>query len=247
MLESWLVFPKQASAAVSLILLLCCCCHSKETRHYQDDPQLTPLMNAARHNDLPRVRTLLGEGADVKARTAQGQTALYEAIERTDLNEDNLPLVDALLKAGADTNETEFSYSNAPLGVSLTRDYANPAVTLRLLQAGARVSHECPPQNSEDSLLSLATMESSTEVMRELIARGAPVNCQFRGATALYWAALNGQNDRVALLLQSGAGPRQQDLDAAATTNSDSRVQTDFVKTRQLLTEALQSREPKTK
>lgn len=208
-------------------------------------------MNAAWHNDLPRVRELLAHGANVAERTSDGKTALYEAIERTDLNADNLPIVDALLKAGADPNEAEFFTSN-PLSISLTRDYANPSVTLRLLQSGAQVSRDCPKGNSEDSLLSLATMESNIEVMRALIAKGSPVNCQFRGASALYWAALNGQNDRVALLLQSGADPQQQDgeghtiLEIATTTNPDSRVQAEFAKTRQLLQEALKSTKQKT-
>ena len=142
------------------------------------------------------------------------------------------------LEAGADTNEAEFLTSH-PLNVSLTRDYANPSVTLRLLQRGAHVPQECPPQNAEDSLVSLATQESSIDVIRELIVRGSPVNCQFRGETALYWAALNGQYDRVELLLDSGADPHQLDLDASSTTNPDSRVQGDFAKTRQLLKEAL--------
>ncbi len=192
-------------------LALCCllvACRS--SFQHKDDPELTPLMNAAAQNDLPRVRDLLAHGASVGERTKDGRTALYEAIER-DLNAENLPIVDALLRAGADPNEVEFSRSN-PLSVSLTRDYANPAVTIRLLQAGAYVPRDCPAGDSEDSLLSLATMDSSIEVMRELLARGAPVNCQFRGASALYWAALNKQSDRMALLLQSGADPRQLKL-----------------------------------
>ena len=208
-------------------LLVAC----RSNSHPKDDPGLTPLMNAAAQNSLPRVRELLTHGADVAERTKDGRTALYEAIERTDLNANNLPVVDALLKAGADPNETEFSSSNA-LSMSLTRDYANPAVTIRLLEAGAHVPWDCPAGNSEDSLLALATMDSSVEVMRQLIARGSQVNCQFRGASALYWAALNGQDDRVALLLDSGADPRQKDgvghtiLDTAQTTNRDPRVQT---------------------
>lgn len=228
----------KALCALSLVVLLCSGCRSDTNPHYKDDPKLTPLMNAAAHNDLPRVRILLAQGANVKETTAGGQTALYEAIERTDLNVDNVPIVDALLEAGADTNEAEFLTSH-PLNVSLTRDYANPSVTLRLLQRGAHVPQECPPQNAEDSLVSLATQESSIDVIRELIVRGSPVNCQFRGETALYWAALNGQYDRVELLLDSGADPHQLDLDASSTTNPDSRVQGDFAKTRQLLKEAL--------
>jgi ankyrin repeat protein len=203
---------------------------------------LTPLMNAARNDDLPRVRELLAHGVDVKERTSQGATALYEAIERPDPNADNLPVVDALLKAGADPNEVEF-LTSSPLIVSLTRDYANPLVTLRLLQAGARVPHECPPHNSEDSLVSLATMDSSIDVIRELIARGGPVNCQYRGASALYWAAINGQYDRVDLLLKSGAEARQEDFDAAHYSGTDSSVKSNFAKTRDLLSKALESKD----
>jgi ankyrin repeat protein len=228
---------------LTLCFLLVGC---RSTAHSKDDPKLTPLMNAAAQNDLPRVRKLLAHGAVVGEHTRDGRSALYEAIERTDLNADNLPVVDALLKAGADPNEVEFSSSSA-LSISLTRDYANPAVTIRLLQAGAHVPLDCPAGNSEDSLLALATMDSSVEVMRQLIAGGSPLNCRYRGASALYWAALNGQHDRVALLLNSGADPRQQDgqghsiLDITQTTNPDSRVQADFARTRQLLAGKLAS------
>lgn len=144
------MFRKQVIAvAASIIVLLCSGCHSNSTHGYKDDPQLTPLMNAARYNDLARVRMLLAKGADVKARTAQGDTALYEAIYRGDPNADNLPVVDALLKAGADPNEIEFANSNS-LSNSLTI-YGNPPVTLLLLKAGARVPRDCPSSGSGPS------------------------------------------------------------------------------------------------
>jgi ankyrin repeat protein len=239
-LQSRIMFPFRASSAVLLIVLLCSGCHTYASHGYKDDPKLTPLMNAAWHNDLPRVHTLLAQGADVNARIAQGQTALYEAIERTDLRADNLPIVDALLKAGADPNEKEI-YGASALSISLTRDYANPAVTMRLLKAGASVPHDC---GDADSLLSLATQESSLEVMRALIERSAPVNCRYRDASALYWAAINGQRDRVELLLKSGADPTirvdgKTLLEAATCSNPDRRVQADFEQTRKLLQVAL--------
>lgn len=82
-------------------LAFCCLllgCHAGDRA--KDDPALTPLMNAARDNNLLRVRDLIAHGANVEQKTADGRTALYEAIERLDLNADNLPVVDALLKGG---------------------------------------------------------------------------------------------------------------------------------------------------
>jgi ankyrin repeat protein len=79
----------------------------------------------------------------------------------------------------------------------------NPGVTLMLLRSGARATTSC---SKGDSLVSLATQDSSQEVISALIAEGAPVNCQDEhGQTALHWAAINGQADRVALLLKNGA------------------------------------------
>jgi ankyrin repeat protein len=201
-------------------------------RGYKDRPNLTPLMNAAARNDLARVRDLLAHGADVKQKTDVGETALYEAIARYDPSINNLPTVDALLKSGADPNEREICDASA-LSISLTREHANPAVTLRLLEAGAVVPHDC---GEGDSLLSLATQDSSLEVMRALIDRRAPVNCEYRGASALYWAAINGQVDRVTLLLQNGADPT-----TAKCANSGPGVKANFAKTCELIERALRS------
>jgi ankyrin repeat protein len=239
------MFPLKALRAVLPIALLVLPVTAFAKHVHKDDPRLTPLMNAARQNNLARVRTLLTNGVDVKAKTVDGETALYEAIERLDLKADNLPVVDALLNAGADPNETE-TYGLSALIISLTREYANPAVTMRLLQAGASVPRDC---GEGDSLVSLATQESSLEVMRALIERGAPVNCSYRGASALFLAAINGQTDRVQLLLQSGANPTirvdgKTLLEAATCTNPDRRVQADFEQTRRIIKAALESTSP---
>jgi ankyrin repeat protein len=196
-------------------------------------------MKAAAKNDLHRVQKLISRGADVRERTKDGETALYEAIEHRNSERDNLSVVDALLKAGADPNEPE-TYGLSPLVISLTRNYGTPDVTLRLLEAGARVPQDC---GEGDSVLSLATQDSSVEVMRALLVMNAAINC--RNSPPLYWAALNGQTDRVALLLQYGADPLlrikgtgQTPLEAAVATNPDHRVQLEFAKIRQLLEEA---------
>lgn len=196
-------------APVALALLAGC--RAKPVVPYTDSPDLTPLMNAVAHNDINRAKKLISEGADVNQRDAIGQTALYEAIERHSFDEDkvpdfdNLAMVKLLLKAGANPNETEI-FDHSPLAVSLTREFANPSVTLLLLRSGATVPQAC---DDDDSLLSLATQQSTIEVMKALIDRHAPLDCQekSRGETALHWAAINGQPERMNLLLKAGANP----------------------------------------
>ena len=202
------------------------------------DANLTPLMLAARINDISRVRNLIAHGANVNERAKTGETALYEAIEWLDTKHDNLPLVDLLLKAGANPNEPSI-FNATPLDLSLTRDHSNPSVTLRLLQAGSLVPKGC---DGQDGLVSLATQDSSVEVIAALISAGASPNCKNpTGMTPLHWASLNGQADRIKVLLRGGADPtlRNQDgktpLDLAITTNSEKRVQRDFAETRALL------------
>jgi ankyrin repeat protein len=225
--------------AVLGLFLACPCAHGGGR---SNRPDLTPLMNAVANNDLHLVNQLIAKDADVRQRTKQGETALYEAIEHRQYNNDNLPVVEALLKAGADPNEVEM-FEMSALQVSLTRDYGNPEVTLLLLRAGARVPQTC---GKGDSVLALATMDSSPEVIHALLEAGAPVNCRgTHGETALFWAALNGQVDRVAILLKGGADPTipnengKTPLDVATTTNPERRVQELFARTRELLSSAV--------
>ena len=228
----------RTAALVTLIALASISSPAQFNGERGSNANLTPLMIAARENNLGRIRDLLAHCANVNERTKTGETALYEAIEWLNAKHDNLPTVDLLLRSGADPNQR--SISNAtPLELSLTRDHLNPAVTLRLLRAGSIVPHEC---DGQDGVVSLATQDSSTEVISALIAAGASPNCQNPyGMTALHWAAINGQSDRVQVLLQGGANPHlrnregQTALDVAATTNPDKRVQENFAKTRALL------------
>jgi len=131
-------------------------------------------MNADANADLVRVRRLIANGANVHERTKAGETALYEAIERRSPTAENLPIVNELLKAGADPNAEEIFGMHA-VGVSLTRDYGNPAVTLLLLRAGAEVPRNCPSR--EDSLLSLATQNGNLDVVQAMVRKDAPVVC----------------------------------------------------------------------
>lgn len=204
----------------------------------------TPLIDAIRHNNIKRVMQRIKAGDNVRERLASGETALYWAIERGNYQHDNLPFVKVLLQAGVDPDEVEVFRMSA-LEISLSRTYSNPSVTLLLLEFGAQVSHACP--NEGDSLVSLATQESSLDVMRALLEKGASPNCLF-GESPLHWAALNGQVDRAALLLKFGADPFQRDikdktpLDVAICTNPDREVQKSFMQMREILRKAMQKR-----
>jgi len=206
-------------------------------------PDLTPLMSAAANGDLEAVHQLIAKGADVHQRTRKGETALYEAIDRRNPDKDNLPIVEALLTAGANANEVEV-FDTSALVVSLTREYGNPEVTLLLIRSGARVPLSC---GDGDSVVALATMSSSIEVLQALLGVGAPANCAgVHGQTALHWAALNAEVQRVEVLLEYGANPSQRDsegrtpLDVVMTTNPDPIIQGLFEKTRELLIAAAQ-------
>jgi ankyrin repeat protein len=227
------------SIAVLCLFIACAALHAGQG---DKKPELTPLMTAAANDDLQAVRQLIAKGANVRQRTKTGETALYEAIERRNLAKDNLPIVDALLKAGADPNEVEV-FDTKALVVSLTREYGNPEVTLLLLRSGARVPLSC---EDGDPVVALATMSSSVEVLKALLAVGAPADCPgIHGQTALHFGAMNGDTDRVAVLLQYGANPNQRDddgrspLDDATTTSFDDTVQARFQKTRELMNAAL--------
>jgi hypothetical protein len=138
----------EASSAVRWIFVLCGAmfgCRSAIQTRYSDRLELTPLVNAAAHTDLNRVRRLIAGGANVCARTKNGETALYEAIERRTPDAENLRVVDALLKAGADPNEEEIFGMHA-LEVSLTerlREFLGDAAAPARRCPGAR---ELPQQ-----------------------------------------------------------------------------------------------------
>jgi ankyrin repeat protein len=228
---------RRLSTAMLGFFLACALTHASDTK-----PDLTPLMSAAASGDLKAVQDLIAKGANVRERTKTGETALYEAIDRQNPDEDNLPIVAALLKAGADPNEVEV-FSTSTLVTSLTAEYGNPDVTLLLMRSGARVPLRC---EDGDSVVALATMGSSLEVLQALLGVGAPADCPgIHNQTALHKAVMNGQADRIALLLQYGASPWRRDedgqtpFDLAITDSPDDFMQAHFEKIREMLNPSL--------
>jgi ankyrin repeat protein len=164
----------------------------------QAAPTYTALMAAAGTGDLDAVNCLLDHGADVKAKSPTGFTALIAAALSG-----NDRLVALLLERGADPNAVctlERGILQTPAGVAASMGYAD---CLRLLiAAGADVNVQGGPFK-HTALLGAATTDSKETV--QLLLAKANLNAKdWRGATALDWAARRGDTEIVKMLREAG-------------------------------------------
>jgi ankyrin repeat protein len=139
----------------------------------------------------------------IDAAEADGFTALHWAVQR-----DNLPIVDLLLKAGANAKATT-RYNVPPL--YLAANNGNAAIVGRLLDAGADPNASV---YEGQTMLMTAALAGKADAVRRLLTRGAKVDAiePYRGQTALMWAAAEGNTAAVDVLLEAGAR-----LDAKST------------------------------
>jgi len=158
-----------------------------------DDPGL---VDAARSQDLSKVRALIERKADVNTRSADGSTALLWAAHWNDVASAEL-----LLRARADANVAN-DFGMTPLSRACTNGSA-PLVDL-LLKSGAKPNTRIA--TGETPLMTCAG-SGSVEAVRLLIARGADVNAKepSQDQSALMWAAAEHHADVVRLLVEAGA------------------------------------------
>ncbi|MDX1978702.1 MAG: ankyrin repeat domain-containing protein [Bryobacteraceae bacterium] len=157
----------------------------------------SPLIDAARNDDVSAVKALLAQGADGNAREEDGTTALAWAAMRG-----NVAMAELLLNAGADPNLTN-ELGIGPLSLAITNGSA--AMAKLLLDKGA--SPNVARENGETPLMTAARL-GQVDVMKALLVRGAKVNAhekKFR-QTALMWAAPHPA--AVRLLIEYGADVR---------------------------------------
>jgi ankyrin repeat protein len=180
--------------------------------------QAQTLMDAARKPDAAAALKLVSGGADVRAKTSDGTTALHWAAHHGELE-----LANRLLKAGADANARN-DYGSSPMQEAALRGDA--AMLAALLKAGANV--ESANDDGETALMTVART-GKVEAAKVLIKAGANVNAveSWRGQTALMWASSQSQPDMVRLLLQSGANPNAVSAlrNWARTTTAEPRPQ----------------------
>ena len=161
-----------------------------------DDEGLTALHIAVKHGNNNVLRMLLKYGADVNAKTVDGQAnALSFALESSDVK-----LTEILLKHGANA-VAESDYMATPL-MKAAQDCGTAHIKL-LLDYGAQIDKR---DNRGNIALMHAAVFNKTEVVVFLIEMGADVESKsVDGNTALTLAAQLGRVDLIQALLEKGA------------------------------------------
>jgi ankyrin repeat protein len=147
--------------------------------------------------------TALISRANANLAQSDGTSLLHWAVYYNDA-----ALVEALLERGADLH-TRNDYGATPM--SQAAILANPDVLALLLAAGADPNEKGADDQTPLMIVARTDNVAAAEV---LLAAGADVNVveQWRGQTALMWAAAQQQPAMVKRLLEAGADPDAQSL-----------------------------------
>src|SRR5579863_1049785 len=156
------------------------------------------MADAAKADDLPAVRKLIKEHADVNAAANDGSTALLWAAFRSDAE-----MTKALLAAGAAVDAANH-YGVTPL-LQASRN-GDVEVMKALLDAGAEPTRW---HAEGETPLMAASRTGRVDAVQLLLAHGSFVNAAdpFQEETALMWASAEGHLEVVKTLLAAGADP----------------------------------------
>jgi ankyrin repeat protein len=150
--------------------------------------------NAAWRSDLPAIKRLISNGADVNTKDGNGYTPLHWAASNG-----HREVVEFLLACKADVNAKSNS-GDTPLHVAAAKGY-KPEVELLLgNQADVNVK-----DNKGYAPLHYAVLGRQRDVVELLLEKHAEVNARdSNGKTPLYWAAAKGYKDIAELLRLHG-------------------------------------------
>ncbi|HSP68655.1 MAG TPA: ankyrin repeat domain-containing protein [Bryobacteraceae bacterium] len=154
--------------------------------------------DAAKADDLPAVRKLIKEHADVNAAANDGSTALLWAAYHS-----NAEMTKALLAAGAAVDAAN-RYGVTPL-LQASRN-GDVEVLRALLEAGAEPTRW---HAEGETPLMAASRTGRVDAVKLLLSKGSFVNAvdPFQEETALMWASAEGHLEVVKTLLAAGADP----------------------------------------
>ena len=154
------------------------------------------LVDAAKKKDAAGMRSLLKQRVDVNSVDAEGMTALHWAAHWGDLD-----TVKLLLSSGADAKAAN-RYGVTPLHESST--VGSVPIIDALLKAGANPN---AGYGAGETPLMTAARTGNVEAVKLLLAYKAEVNAseEWRGQTALMWAAAENHAAVTRLLIDNGA------------------------------------------
>ncbi len=164
----------------------------------QATSNISTVTDAAKADDLPEVRKLIKEHADVNAPATDGSSALLWAAFHSDVD-----MTKALLAAGAWV-DTPNHYGVTPL-LQASRN-GDVEVMQALLEAGADPTRWHP---EGETPLMAAARTGRVDAVKLLLSHGSFVNAAdpYQEETALMWAAAEGHLEVVKTLLAAGADP----------------------------------------
>ena len=172
-----------------------------------DASGLSLLLQAVVSSNQPSTSFLLQHGADITARSPQGETALELAVK-----EGGVGVAEALCQAGADTGAS--STGEPPIWMALEKGAEDLASVL--VRHGADSDGWGPgPEGCEQTLLHRAIDENREEVAIFLIRAGCDLNTPRRGGEEdgegpLQLATQWGQEGVVTALIEHGADLNRQ-------------------------------------
>ena len=177
----------------TLSLLICFGTTSAQQRSIDED-----FLDAVQKKDLPKINLLLSKGANVNARSSiNGYFALQYAINWPDIN-----LVKFLLEKGANVDIADDGGTTALIEAADEHGPEYTAIVKLLIDRGANVHAHA------DAAIFGAARQADPEVVRLLLAKGAPVNARLKeydNDTVLMEATSGGSAETVAMLIAAGA------------------------------------------
>ncbi|MBO9481659.1 ankyrin repeat domain-containing protein [Salinisphaera sp. G21_0] len=162
--------------------------------------KLTPLHYAAAQGQQEAIDALIARGADVNARTVNGDTALKMASDNLKIN---IPMIKSFANAGFDVN-APCNYLGSTM-LACAAEACDWGFVDELMAKGADING---PKHikTEYTPLHYAAEEGQLEAIKALIAKGADVSAQTeKGVTPLHYAAAQGQPEAIDALIAAGA------------------------------------------
>ncbi|KAL9018607.1 MAG: hypothetical protein Q9185_004123 [Variospora sp. 1 TL-2023] len=163
----------------------------------------TALLSAVRGGQTKVVRLLIDAGADVRARSLVGDSALHQAVTRCHVSQTGaiFEVIDQLLEDGLHIG-VEDDDGRTPLHEAAF--YGRVELLDGLLARGAELNAK---DKWQDTPIDRACLNGYLEVVKFLIGRGAEVNATSGGCEGLGRAAFRGHLDLTTFLLDNGAKP----------------------------------------